>query len=360
MNNNSECMATKNRSVLLLSSSPASHSARSGYQLLADYLPQYSLIRVPRSHPQKPSIYWAISGLLRRISFTKWWVASGVALEWKAILHWWHHPEGVVVSLWADHDLSLLDIVARLWKKTLVGVFHACPDDLESIISNPKRLKAFSRIILMSKCQLPFFVNSGVEAKKIDVLLHGVDTDYFCPTASASRGDKTLRVLSVGGHRRDFRRLAEVCEMASTCSNIQFTIVAPQRFREAFEGMPHVTFVSGLADEQLLELYQSSDCFLQLLEQSTANNTILEAMSCGLPIIANDIGGISEYVPVQCGILLSDATTQRVLESLLTLATDPIRRSRAAEESRIQALQLSWPRVAIEFTFSVINGTNSC
>jgi glycosyltransferase involved in cell wall biosynthesis len=195
----------------------------------------------------------------------------------------------------------------------------------------------------MSRTQEAFFLEAGVEPGRIHVVRHGVDTGYFCLTSPTS---PIFTVLAAGGYRRNFPLLREVCLRLKDEAGIRFEIVAPESWRGVFEGLANVRFRSGLGDAEFLKAYQTCSCLLQTVENSTANNVILEAMACGQPVVAERIGGIPEYVDETCAILTPPADVEALAGALLELRASPARRDALAAGARKRAEMLDWKNVA--------------
>lgn len=66
------------------------------------------------------------------------------------------------------------------------------------------------------------------------------------------------------------------------------------------------TLMGNLPNENVMEIYRSNyfDCFILLSETEGLPVCIMEAMSFGIPVISNDVGGICEIVNEKNGYLL--------------------------------------------------------
>jgi glycosyltransferase involved in cell wall biosynthesis len=228
----------------------------------------------------------------------------------------------------------------------MVGTFHNCDDTFVHTIRFPSRLRAFDAIILMSRTQEPFFLKAGVKPERIHVVPHGVDTDYFQP--SASNPDGPFTVLAAGGYRRNFPLLREVCLRLKNQPDIQIEIVAPVAFRKLFADVPNARFRTGLSDAEFLEAYQTCSCLLQTVENATANNVILEAMACGQPVVAERIGGIPEYVDETCAILTAGGDADALAAAIVEMRDNPTHRAALAAGARRKAETFAWKQVAAQ------------
>ena len=330
--------------VLMLSTIYTAHAGKSGYGRLAQYIPRAEIITAPRAQ-LKGGVALFLARVARRFAFSRWYLGGSAELEWKAAQRLWHGFDGVVHSMWADHDLGYLDLVLNKKCHKLCGTFHNCSDDFKSTIRFPGRLRNFDAVILMSETQRAFFREAGIADEKIHVVLHGVDTEYFKPVPQPQTSP-VFTVVSVGGFRRNFPLMRKVCELLARSRNIRFKIIAPESQRGVFEGLGNVDFYSGLDDAALLAAYQSASCLLHTAENATANNALLEAMACGLPIVAERVGGIPEYVDAECAMLVEPRDAETLAGAVRDLAQSPAACSNMGAEARKRAGTLAWPLVA--------------
>jgi glycosyltransferase involved in cell wall biosynthesis len=253
--------------------------------------------------------------------------------------------KGLIHLMWAERDWGFLDrLPMGRWGTALCGTFHTNADTLAEVIKAPERLKNFSAVILMSEVQRPFFESLGVPHDRIHVVHHGVGCDFFSPSRANRSGPFT--VLFVGNFRRNFKLLAEVCCLLEPYEDIEIRIVAPRSRIAEFARHKNVKASSDVSDVELRNAYREASCLLMTLETATANNAILEAMACGLPIVAENIGGVAEYTGSYSAILCQPGAARELTGGILTLYKDDNMRFRMGDLARTRAKELDWPIVA--------------
>jgi glycosyltransferase involved in cell wall biosynthesis len=67
-----------------------------------------------------------------------------------------------------------------------------------------------------------------------------------------------------------------------------------------------VTFAGYVPQEDMGQYYRAADVFALASDFDNSPNVVLEAMACGLPVVATDVGGVSEYVMAGRGGTLVD------------------------------------------------------
>jgi glycosyltransferase involved in cell wall biosynthesis len=331
------------RPIVVVSTLPRTHARRSGYPLLAEYLEKDACITAFRDDPDR-LVPWLMARVASRFAFSRWYLGGSAIAEWNVSRFLRKHESSIVHMFWADIDLGFLDYYLALRGDPLCGTFHQCSDTIRSTIRYPNRLRRFAAVILMSETQRQFMLDAGVSPERIHVVLHGVDTRYFTPPDQLAASPWT--VLSVGGYRRNFEALRQVCQALHDEPDIRFRIVGPAAVAGLFAGLTNVSFHSGLSDDELVTTYRSSSCFLTMVHNATANNALLEAMACGLPVIAERVGGIPEYVNDRCASLVALGDSDAAARKILELCRSPELNRAMGKAARERAEELDWIRVA--------------
>jgi glycosyltransferase involved in cell wall biosynthesis len=81
------------------------------------------------------------------------------------------------------------------------------------------------------------------------------------------------------------------------------------------------------------------------LLQSTAVNSVLEALACGVPVITTQ-GGVSDYLDQSCAVQCAPGDAQGIAEATLSLLHDERRRHFMRIAARQRGLQFDWKEVA--------------
>ena len=122
----------------------------------------------------------------------------------------------------------------------------------------------------------------------------------------------------------------------------RFIILTPPQNSRLLGEHPNLIYKSGISEEELLSLYQSASVLLMPLQDATANNAILEGMSCGLPIVVTDVGAVRDYVDPACGRLVAPYQARAMSEAVIDILDDESARIRMSSKCREHALQFSW------------------
>lgn len=85
-------------------------------------------------------------------------------------------------------------------------------------------------------------------------------------------------------------------------------------------------FTGFLPDKGVIEYYQQHnvDLFINVSTSEGIPVSIMEAQSCGIPVIATDVGGTHEIVSDEVGVLLnSDPTSTDIVDAILKFIDNP-------------------------------------
>lgn len=95
-----------------------------------------------------------------------------------------------------------------------------------------------------------------------------------------------------------------------------------------------------LSQRELTDLYHSCDIYCQPSIAEALPTVITEAMMCGKPIIATNVGGIPEQVPYDCGYLVDPKDPDQLRFDLANLVYHPSLRKKLGENARRHALKV--------------------
>jgi glycosyltransferase involved in cell wall biosynthesis len=154
----------------------------------------------------------------------------------------------------------------------------------------------------------------GLDPAKARVVHTGVDTDFFHPSTGSrsTRGD--FRLVAVGAFRWvkgwEYALLA-VAELAAAGIPVSLSVFGGDPAEDMAvvtdrDRIEHTIRDLGLGDSVVLHRHvepsrlrdslQAADAFLHASLSEGLPNVVLEAMACGLPIVATDVGGTGEAI----------------------------------------------------------------
>ncbi len=120
---------------------------------------------------------------------------------------------------------------------------------------------------------------------------------------------------------------------------------AALRQRAAALGLERVVQFAGyIAQRDLPPWYRAADVFVLPSDFDNSPNVVLEAMASALPIVATDVGGVSEFVEAPAGgVLVPKGDAGQLGRRIAELLADPDRRRDAGGFNRRRATtRFSW------------------
>lgn len=325
------------------------HGGHSGYKMLAKFLGSEVVSIQPRSSlldalPQK-----ALSDFLQL--HPNWYSKDALLLEWEISKRMFRHSGNVYHFLYGENSFRRTGKANRLTgrKNAVVATYHQIPRFFEERRQQFSFLSELDAVVLVSTSQRPFF-ESMMDADKIHFIPHGVDVDYFKPAQNSNLSKRLFKCLTVGSNYRDMDLHVDVIKALNKthlAGKIEFEIIGEARFASVFSGLEHVVYKSEVSDAELLHAYQTADVLLMPLQETTANNAILEALACGLPIVVSNVAGIRDYVDESCARLVPPHQADATLSMLMDLLDNADVRESLGRNARNRAEEeFDWKIIA--------------
>ncbi|MGM0404981.1 MAG: glycosyltransferase family 4 protein [Thermoplasmatota archaeon] len=173
----------------------------------------------------------------------------------------------------------------------------------------------------------------------------GIDTKKFEPKSSYTTTSEKVKVLYVG-RLHELKGLDHLIKAFSyvkkVYDNVKLLIIGGGDLKDELKELVHkermdedVNFIGEVEHSELIHHYQNSDIFVLPSLSEGLSNVIMEAMACGLPVIATDVGGNPELVKHEKGGLIVRAKNVSGLQnSLVRLLNDAELREKMGKFNR--------------------------
>jgi N-acetyl-alpha-D-glucosaminyl L-malate synthase BshA len=229
---------------------------------------------------------------------------------------------------------------------TLVGADPSFQRVVKFAIEKSDGVTAVSRY-LMKRTVEEFDIRREIRVipNFVDIVRPSENRDQCSRDALAPQGEKILM------HASNFRPVKRIADVVRIFARVRERI--PAKLILIGEG-PERLFIQQLVRElklnsdvqfmgeqdQLEPLFLCADLFLLPSEQESFGLTALEAMNCGVPVVATDIGGLPEVIAHgETGYLFPVGDIADMAASAVALLSDPARHELFRAQARKRAEQ---------------------
>ena len=243
------------------------------------------------------------------------WSASGII----ALAVRLFKSKPVVLTLWgSDKLVAQIPILSKL----IISVLNTA----DAIICEDNNIKSL-------------LVSRGLDSKKITLIPNGIDLQSFQPgdpmEAKRSLGlqDDQHIMLSIGSLNKTKNHALLIntfAEIASSKKSWHLYIIGEGEEQQSLEKQiidlqleQKVTLLGLLNHNSISKWLKAADIFVLPSQNEGTPNALLEAMACGLPVIASKVGGIPDLIHDNTeGLLFESGSKDDLKEKLNRLIQD--------------------------------------
>ena len=165
-------------------------------------------------------------------------------------------------------------------------------------------------------------LNFGLKGNYVPVP-NVVDTKLFIPKKTPLNTFTIVHVSSMNDAHKNISGMLEVAKLLENEGvNFTWNFIGGKenKFSVVLENLQFKTakinFIDHVSQKEVTTYLQNAHVFVLFSNYENLPCVILEAFSCGLPVISTNVGGISEYFPKDFGVLIEKGNKNELLENL--------------------------------------------
>jgi glycosyltransferase involved in cell wall biosynthesis len=261
------------------------------------------------------------------------------------------------------YHAALAVVVGRLLRKpVLIKVTSTSTEGIAAALASGRFSRpmmalhrAVSACIVTSTEAAREAIQFGIPEERIKLLPNGIDIDEFRPATDAEKlrfrirfGITSSLVVLYSGRLVAFKNVAGLIESWSEIHrdvDAVLVIVGDGPLRSTLEAKcrylglaSSVRFIGQQSD--VMPWYQVADVFVLSSHYEGLSNSLLEAMSCGLPVASTRVSGsVDIFADVDIGELTAPGDAGAMATAIARLLADPARRAACGSRARSYAME---------------------
>ena len=240
-----------------------------------------------------------------------------------------------ILATWAYPDGFGSCLLAKLFKKPIVIKVHGSDINItmQSVVRKKMilyALKNSARIIAVSNALKDKMISMGALKEKIVVIPNGVDTILFSPMDRVECRKKLnipneQKIVLFMGNLKQIKGLNHLIEaMSRLPDDIRLILVGSGGERDSLRALAErmgiqarVNFAGSRLHSEIPVWINASDVLCLPSLNEGCPNVVLEAQSCGIPVVATRVGGVSDIIrSSDTGLLVEPAYSDQLSDAL--------------------------------------------
>ena len=223
-----------------------------------------------------------------------------------------------LTSLWnkrrsGTRIVQRLDGINWIHRRRNTGLRHYLRAEYGNFVLSLIRTRTATQIVYQSEFSRRWWEDwYGKTPAACSVVHNGVDLEEYRPAAQDRRPRGRCRLLVVegslgGGYDMGLDSAVALAETLAGKHGLPMELVVVGRITEEHkarvEARAHVpmTWAGILEPRQVIEAMQSAHLLFSADLHPACPNSVIEALACGLPVVAFDTGAVKELVGVEAG-----------------------------------------------------------
>ncbi len=214
------------------------------------------------------------------------------------------------------------------------------------------------KLICNAKASRDFVIkNHGIDPNRMAVISNGVDSDFFTPDFACQDSRPTVIFVGRLVKAKDPLTLIEAfCHLRELVRDARMIMIgqgyldSTVRSKISAYGLSdHIDFIPGTRDVR--PFLRRSWLLVSSSVLEGFPNVILEAMSCGLPVVATSVDGVPEIVEHGVnGLLVQPRSPKQLAEAMATLILDDSTRNLMSQRAREMMVNQFSLKTVVEMT----------
>ncbi len=223
-----------------------------------------------------------------------------------------------------------------------------------------KRLSKFiwkkAELVVANSEGLKNLAQKTAPKQKVEIIYNGVDTNFFKPRRSIFKKNVILfvgRLIKRKGINYLLEAFSRISSERRKSWQIYLVGEGPEKnnlknLTKRLKIVSQVKFLGRKNKKELIEIYNQAKVFALPSLNEGMSNTILEAMACGLPIIATNVGGSEELIKDN-GFIVPRANVIAIKEKLKEyLESEKLIRGHSSRSRRF-VQEMEWGKVGKKY-----------